>query len=365
MVLDPSLDNADVATISKRIVTCVLMNFWPRMCSSTPEDRRLAVDVYVDGDLVELPSPEDFPPLDLYARALASLKDGAGSSPVTRYSKELGRLSIKSGLKSERHQMTDAEATDVLTGSSHIALMRPVELVVRYLPGQPYPDERYEWAGVFVCSEEERIEAAFADSEPPTHDDWMPENLQSTESKAMVKLTMQKLKKEANDFTRHPSQLAGSKSSSPSLAATAGKMGRFLAPVSTKGPGFPVRKSSRLGPASRLRVSPPEFVGLSVGEDGGTVATFEAELHNDGSTSELCINASPRLVADGAKASDRDVPRSFLPRAIGIALPQHSIAANGGMLKVGKLSGTLFIRTTVPTGTAIEIEVGAVLEAVQ
>lgn len=363
MVLEPSLDDVDITTVAKRIVTCVLMNFWPRMCESTPKEKRLSLDVYVDGNLLELPSPEDFPPLNLYASALASLKSGADHLAITRYSKALGKLSFKSGLKGQRHHMTDTDGANVLPGSSHIALMRPVELVVRYLPGQPYSDDRYEWAGVFVCSDEDGIERAFADSEPPTHDDWVADNLQHGDAKAMVKLAMQKLKKEANDFTRRPSNIAGSKSSSPSLAATAGKMGRFLAPISSKGPGLPDRRGTRPGPARRIRIAPPEFVGLSVGQDGETVATFKAELHNDGSSPELHIGVTPRLVADGAKASDRDVPLALLPQAIGISLPQHSIEATGRMLKVGKLSGTLFVRTTVPTGTAVEVELDSFFEA--
>lgn len=49
----------------------------------------------------------------------------------------------------------------------HVALMRPAELVVRYLEGRPAPDEDREWAGVFRCSDEPDIETAFANSEPP------------------------------------------------------------------------------------------------------------------------------------------------------------------------------------------------------
>lgn len=356
MVIDPSIDGSDVASMANRIVTCALINFWPRMCASTPYEKRLQLEIHVDGNLVELPRPEDFPPLDLYSSALASLRSGVDGTPITRYSTDLGRLSFNRGPRSDRHPMTDADGSDVLARSSHIALMRPVELIVRYLPGQPFADDRYEWAGVFVTSDDDQIEAAFADSEPPTHDDWVPENLHSGESKAVVRLAMQKLKKAAADFAPRPNHVTDSKSSSPSLAATAGKMGRFLAQVSATSPGLPNRRSSKPGAASRVRIGPPEFVGLSIGGDGGKVATFKAELYNDGSIPELQINANARLVADGAKASDRDVPLAFLPRTIDISLPQHSIEAAGPALTVGKLGGTLFIRTSVPTGAAVEVE---------
>lgn len=365
MVIDPSVDSADLSSLGNRIVTCVLMNFWPRMCASTPKEKRLHLEVYVDDELVELPCPEDFPPLDLYSSALASLRSRTEGTPITRYSKELGRLSFKRGARSDRHRVAVAEGLDVLARSSHIALMRPVELVVKYLPGQPFADDRYEWAGVFVSSDEDGIEGAFADSEPPTHDDWVPENLQAGDAKAIVKFAMQRLKREANEFAPRPNHVPDAKSLSPSLAATAGRMGRFLAQVSTTGPGVPARRSSKPGVASRIRIGPPEFVGLSVYQDGNKVATFKAELHNDGSAPELRISVNPRLVADGAKASDRDVPASFLPRALGVSLPQHSIEANGALLLVGKLGGTLFVRTTVPTGAAVEVELDTILEGAQ
>lgn len=365
MVIDPSMGGTDAASMVNRIVTCVLMNFWPRMCVSTPEEKRLHLEVYMDGSLVELPCPEDFPPLDLYSGALGSLRSRADCTPITRYSMELGRLSFKRGPKSARHHMTDAEGLDVLAGSSHIALMRPVELVVRYLQGQPFADDRYEWAGVFVTSDEDGVEGAFAESEPPTHDDWVPENLHSGEAKTIVKFAMQRLRKQANEYAPRPNRVTDSTSSSPSLAATAGRMGRFLSQVSTTSPGIANRRGSRPGTASRIRIGPTEFVGLSICKDGERVATFTAELHNDGSFPELQISATPRLVADGAKASDRDVPAAFLPRAIDVSLPQHSIESNGAFLKVGKLSGTLVIRTSVPTGAAVEVELDTVFEGAQ
>lgn len=357
MVIDPSLEDGDDATLVKRIITCVLMNFWPRMCASTPDYKRLTLEVYVEGEAIGVPCPEEFPPLDLYSQALASLKKNSDCESVTRYKKPVGRLCFKKGLKCGRHELAMVDESGVLQGSSHIALMRPVELIVRYLPGQPFADERFEWAGAFICSENDDVESAFADSEPPTHDDWVPENLHTGEPRALVKFVMQKLKSYANEYALPPSKIAASESSSPSLAATANKMGRFLSQVATRGPGRQVRPSTRLGKASRIRIAPPEFVGLSIGEDGSKVATFKAELFNDGSRPDLGISVSPRLVADGAKASDKDVPHDLLPQVLGTSLPQHSISGIGRFLAVGRLGGTLFIRTTVPTGTAVEVEI--------
>lgn len=359
LVLDPSVEDEDDASLARRITTCILMNFWPRMCESTPDHKRLSVDVYVEETSIDLPSPEDFPPLDLYSQAFASLKKGADCVPITRYSKLLGQLCFKKGIRSPRHELAIPEDYEVLQSASHIALMRPVELVVRYLRGQPFADQRFEWGGVFICADDADVELAFADSEPPTHDDWVPDNLHSGDAKALVKVAMQKLKLQANEFAPRPNNIASSESSSPSLAATASRMGKFLSQVATKGPGFPLRSSTQPGKANRIRIAPPEFVGLSAGEDGSTIATFKAELFNDGSRPDLEISVIPRLVADGVKASDKDVPDELLPQVLGVSLPQHSMAVSGKSLAVGKLGGTLFIRTTVPKGTAVEVELDA------
>src|SRR3546814_7591078 len=63
----------------------------------------------------------------------------------------------------------------------HVALMRPSELVVRYVefPGMR---EESDWAGVFLSSEDESALRAFASFEPPAHDDWVPDRLRGADA---------------------------------------------------------------------------------------------------------------------------------------------------------------------------------------
>ena len=78
--------------------------------------------------------------------------------------------------------------------------MRPVELIVKYLEGHPLPDERLEWAGVFVASGEDEVERAFAESEPPAHDDWKPNNLPKGRTKTYVNVALTRLKEAASEM---------------------------------------------------------------------------------------------------------------------------------------------------------------------
>lgn len=60
----------------------------------------------------------------------------------------IGQARICPGVAAQRHTLASFNGDDVLAGASHIALMRPVELVVKYMRGAAYPDSLHEWAGV-------------------------------------------------------------------------------------------------------------------------------------------------------------------------------------------------------------------------
>ncbi|MCG6559567.1 hypothetical protein MB818_15255 [Ruegeria sp. 1NDH52C] len=167
-IIAPHVDRGE--DLRAELVETVLWNFWPRMCSFTSPERKIEVSIEFEGEQVEIPEPESCPPLDLYAEALRNVRgEGDGEVTTIRSRKpiaDLGRLSIVRGLNAPRNLMALREESPMRQQAHAIALMRPVELVVRYLPGESFADKRFEWAGVFVCSEEDEIEKAFAVSEP-------------------------------------------------------------------------------------------------------------------------------------------------------------------------------------------------------
>jgi hypothetical protein len=60
----------------------------------------------------------------------------------------------------------------------HVARMRSAELVVDYLEGPHHPDPLLRYGAIFKASED--ADAAFASSEPPTHDCWVETGLKGT-----------------------------------------------------------------------------------------------------------------------------------------------------------------------------------------
>ena len=148
--------------------------------TDTPDSRRFRCRVVVEDEELSMPVPENVAPLDLFAKAMKAARAGSGNDLRTiasqRPARHLGNLAIERGLRSARHPLVTDHSL-IPAASHHIALMRPVELVVKYLEGSPLPDERLEWAGVFLVSSDPEVERAFADAEPPAHDDWVPDNL--------------------------------------------------------------------------------------------------------------------------------------------------------------------------------------------
>ena len=358
-ILDPLFESEALDDITDELIETVLWNFWPRMTRSTPTHRRLSIRLEVDGDEVPIPAPEDFPPLDLFSRALDLHRRGEQRQPILsrRPAKLLGHLVISKGMAAQR--IGPAMRTDSVMHppSSRIALMRPVELVVKYLPGDPFADPRYEWAGVFICSDEDEVEAAFADAEPPAHDDWIPSNLPPGHPRTFVNVALRRLKESAAQVAQSGRMPVSGSESGPSLAPTAALMGRLLAGTSGRGPGrsSPTRRTP---PASKkgVGISRPIFVGLEAGEDGHRVAQFEAELRNDGSYPGLRVVVEPHLVADGGRADPDDLPEEYQVALEELSLRSAGLATAKQVLQVGPHAGTIAIAVRVPGAAAAGIK---------
>lgn len=147
MILDFETNGDDLKEVGNRVVEGLLWNFWPRMMQDAPADKRFICSVEVAGSSLPIPAPEDFPPLDLFSKAMRAVRTGKGNDvrPIRslRPKKRLGTLAMETGLRAPRRPLV-GERSLFPDSASHIALMRPVELVVKYLEGNPLPDERLE-----------------------------------------------------------------------------------------------------------------------------------------------------------------------------------------------------------------------------
>lgn len=359
LIIDPLIGDEDMRTTIDDVVETVLWNFWPRMAASTVEHRKLKVEVELEGERVPVPAPEEFPPLDLFAAALAEHRSrGSGLRPIRcdRPKRQLGNLVIVKGLRADRRGPAAREGSLVPKQSSHIALMRPVELVVRYMEGEPLPDRRFDWAGVFICSESDEVEEAFALAEPPAHDDWIPDNLPKGNAKTFVRVALRKLNEIARPHASQAISAVAAAEQGPSLAATAAKMGAFLDRVSATGPGKPSPKQTGPSPRKSPAISTPRFEGLQLDDDGHPVARFRAELQNDESDPNLHLVAEPYLVVDGGSTAGDDLPDGFEPRVARILLAETGKGAKGPWIRVGHQSGSIDVLVPTVPGAALGLK---------
>jgi hypothetical protein len=361
LIVDPFIPDGDFNAAINEVVETLLWNFWPRMTATTPKRERIVVDVECEGRPVPVPRPEDFPPLDIFSEAMADLRKGSSdciSIRCQRPIKELGKLIIRKGMRGERVGPAAEEGSVVPRQCSHIALMRPVQLVVKYLQGEAFSDSRFEWAGVFVCSDDDEVEGAFADSEPPAHDDWVPDNLPKGRGKTFVKVGLARITDVARSFAPSGNRVGGDISGpSQSLAATATRMGALLGDVGSKGPGRrKVVSSKPNGKKRALAVSRVVAEGLRLMEDGTVAAVFSAELRNDGSNADLHVFVEPSYVVEGGNTGSDDLPPSMSLRVLQVSL-NEKIRSAGNLLHVGKEGGNLEILVPVVEGAAVSARV--------
>lgn len=360
LILDPYIEEGeDARPIHNYIQETILWNFWPRLTASTPENKKLSIRIEIEGNEEPLPVPEEFPPFDLFASAMTAYREDRDMEIIKceRPKKNLGKLVIKRGLRADRHGLALDDLSIIPNQANHIALMRPVELVVKYVQGNPFPDARFEWAGVFICSDADEVESAFALSEPPAHDDWIPDNLSDRSAKTFVRVALKRIESIASGYTTPvlpPS--AGKSERGPSLASTANLLGRMLDSVSGKGPGKPKPATrAHSGKKRELSITPARFIHLEVDELGRRCAIFEADLQNDEADNSLELLAISHLIADGSISDDEDLPSNYKTRVTRISLEDLGESTTESIIKVGTNSGTIRISALSPVEAAIGI----------
>ena len=358
MILDFETNGDDLKEVGNRVVEGLLWNFWPRMMRDTPPNKRFACSVEVDGSSVAIPAPEDFPSLELFSKAMRAVRTGSGNDvrPIRslKPKRRLGTLAIEEGLRTPRRPLVEEKSSLFPASSSHIALMRPVELVVKYLEGNPLPDERLEWAGVFVASEEDEVERAFAESEPPAHDDWKPNSLPRGRTKTYVNVALRRLREAAKEMGLPGMGKPGDSETGPPLGRLARRLGRALEGVGG-GAGRPEPRPGGGGrrPA-RSRATPARFERLE-NTRSGCVAVFTTEVRQSAHRDGMTLSARPAVAIEGSSmvGTDSDIPR---PTVVSIRSDDGHLGTNSGSLELSGTEGVFEIRVLVPEDCAVTVK---------
>ncbi len=270
LLLDPDLGQRTPTQAINSIRECLGWFFWPKMLARADGSPSMKFEVLLDGSPVALLQPESTPGLQVFTDAMQALRSHGSAgfrrircgSPI----KDLGRLGLAKRPRAPRAALDTGEDDPLIPAHcSHVALMRPAELVVRYVERPALPSDMVEFGGVFICDED--VEQHFADSEPPAHDDWLSESL-GEPGRRFVRVALRRIK-EATDEFANPSPNVGVRPEQKSLAKVADLLGGVLIGQDGGAPGTRDRaprkqRTTTSRSINALSVSEPESFRLAM-----------------------------------------------------------------------------------------------------
>jgi hypothetical protein len=241
-VLAPKLDGRPDEQSMRLVADSILWHVWPKMVVRDNGAPAMTFSVTHNDVPVAIPDPAEHAALRVFAQALADLDEsgetityGPGATPI-------GKISLRTTFDPPPLIDEVGEAAGLGSGVRHCCLLRVPELVVEYRSGPPLPDERIWYAGVFRVLPEQ--DETFASAEPPTHDAWSPEDLDSLE-RSIVRTTLRKI----DDRLKRHASPAGfdgdGRGSGEGLAAVSRFLGSLLAPAPGQAAG--ARTGERAG----------------------------------------------------------------------------------------------------------------------
>ena len=309
----------------------ILWHLWPKF-KADDDDRYMRFRVTVEGRELELPSPEEIDELRGFVEALEDVRSGIGV-PYARTvaPKHAGSFSLKLLPARRSDAQPIVEAARPLTGSPHhVARMRTPELVVDYFPTAVHPDARLAYCAVFKSSLE--ADAAFALSEPPTHDAWIARGLTGANMGVVQGLT--------RFLNREVAEVVAPKTAPPAGASRG--MGELSARLGMLIPTSDVQQEGRTdssnrsghgdsrpggrrsgsgsdairGSGQRNAARKPRIVGAPRLEVHDEVPYFVATVDIPASDVERRVRAFVDVVVEGGKAEDEPPEGASIPQIV-------------------------------------------------
>ncbi len=297
--------------------------FWPRMLPGPGGDPWIDFRVYYEGREVAVPRPQDIEPFRTMCSLVTPTQKPAAGVQLHEVSSEkpkakLGRLTLApmtgearpaawKSLAIDGHVVSDLvdRPGGFVSRCHHIALMRSTWQVIRYLPCRPVKAGGHGFAGVFLVDSDEDVEGAFAQSEPPAHDDWVPDSLESEWHRRYVRIAMRRVR-ELGDEMSLSIDAASAVGRGPDLSRLSQILGRHL-------PSMHVTRRRGAGGSERPH-QPAEDHGVSLVDqgslgmlDGRRVLTITFSVTGVIPKHGLVVTAAPRvLLVGGATEHDSD-----------------------------------------------------------
>lgn len=239
----------------------MLYYFWPKMLRTESGNAPINFAVRWQGQSIDVPHPEEFPPLKGFVQAMEYLKSTTDERTVFRRLKrdigsdrpkqQLGTLALQqfprlgsSHFDTGSENGNDDPFADL---THHTALMRQPELVVKYLPGMNMLNDKVGYAGVFITDAE--VDTVFAKSEPPTHDNWESKWLTGSE-KTFVNVALRRIREYMDEFAKPIPRHSDENFELTPLGAFANTLGETLLPAQEGSSAALFRPPPKVPPAN-------------------------------------------------------------------------------------------------------------------
>jgi hypothetical protein len=374
-ILDPQLDGRPGAAAMAHIGEAILWHFWPKMLPDADGRPTMTFRLTADGVEIPIPDPRDTPPLNGFAEAMAITKGQSPAHPIAletsaydissiRPAADLGKLALVKFGHVPRSRPVDDEldgAWAIPHLAHHVALVRGPELVVKYVQGPLLASATVEYAGVFRV--DPSVEGAFARAEPPTHDDWSPDNLENDWEKRYVRIAKRRIDSILLDYAA-PLPVAAEPTGRGGLGGFSDQLGILL--LGEPGEGLSLATgggSTGSGTGTRRKPTPQLRI-----VDDGHLEVFEGRPalrveftvdHAPGSSRSIVIGSAAAAL-DG-HAVETDPP-------VGVAVPEIIcwVSPDGGIrhgdrIIVSGAGGDLWrIYASVPADAAVTVDLRAV-----
>ena len=259
LVLSPSLGSESPEQDVALLAEAVRWHLWPKLLEAQEGDVRMNIDVQLRGRSIQIFHDGLANPLldSLNASLRAVRAVQAGEETPTSFPPVLVEevwcqrpLTLLGHLALQRFQNRpiDTFAEEIVPiehPARHVALMRnSAELVVKYLPALPLGEPGFAWTGVFKPVP--GMDPVFASSEPPAHDDWVPDGAEDKWGRTQVRVGLREMKAKADKFAQPivpPEEQSGLRRSVAGIADALADLvpmvtaSRPTPPTSSGGPG--------------------------------------------------------------------------------------------------------------------------------
>ncbi|MCP9974353.1 hypothetical protein [Streptomyces somaliensis] len=263
-ILDPVFGERDDAEAIQWIVDAMVWNLWPKML---PEGggAPMRFSASHEGHPIPVPRPSEVPHLRPFVWAYDDMDRLVEHKSQRRV---LGRLGLRKFLSPQGPPPRVAQEAGIGDRLHHTCLMRPVELVVRYLEGPPFFEEGGGYAAVFRA--DAGMDRVFAAAEPASHDAWLVDKL-SGGDRRLAKHALRKIN-DAMKEASGPAPVSNEAGEGVSLAGMSRLMAGLMA--GTAGEGAEAVFTTGTASTGGAAGSGPGFAGTAgvPGPRGGATA---------------------------------------------------------------------------------------------